>query len=346
MAWTPAWSTKVTAPVASLAAGRGWCVVGHERRLTLLSDDGAHRWTHDQLFTPHNVVAAGAHLGVLAAHGFTVHRFEDGTPVNEGRAVSRGFSSLLARPGGGWLASGREGDLHLFTKEGRGRSRADRAPVRGLLGWLDRDHVIVHDQDGCLRLVHVGSGEDLATFGEERWTWVSSLERDGLLLRGADGLLHRGVPGSSGWDRLDRLESEVLEPTAAARMTGGWVLLELDGRIIMAPEGEMVHEGTVMSDPVLLLAGDGDETLFGASRDGLIRSWYGGERERIEREARRALVADGRRAADWAQRRRRFDAAVEAEERADWSTAALHYEALGREEDAERVRRLGGDVDD
>jgi hypothetical protein len=108
----------------------------------------------------------------------------------------------------------------------------------------------------------------------------------------------------------------------------------------------MIHEGTVMSDPVLLLAGDGDETLFGASRDGLIRSWYGGERERIEREARRALVADGRRAADWAQRRRRFDAAVEAEERADWSTAALHYEALGREEDAERVRRLGGDVDD
>ena len=94
MAWTPAWSTKISAPVASLTAGRGWCVVGHERRLTLLSDDGAHRWTHDLLFTPHNVVAAGAHLGVLAAHGFTVHRFEDGTPVNEGRAVSRGFSSL------------------------------------------------------------------------------------------------------------------------------------------------------------------------------------------------------------------------------------------------------------
>ena len=111
-------------------------------------------------------------------------------------------------------------------------------------------------------------------------------------------------------------------------------------------DGALVHEGAVMSDPVLLLDGDGAETLFGVTRDGLVRCWYGGERERIEREARRALVADGQRAADWAQRRRRFEAAVEAEERADWTTAALHYEALGREDDAERVRRRGGDADD
>ena len=345
MAWTPAWSSKVSPPVACLAAGHGWSIIGHERRLTLLSDDGAHRWTHDLLFTPHRVVVDGAHLGVLAAHGFTVHRFEDGTPLNEGRAVSRGFSALLARPGGGWLAAGREGDLHLFTAEGRGRSRAPRTPVRALIGWLDRDQVIVHDQDGCLRLVHVVSGADVATYGEDRWTWVSSLERDGMLLRGADGLLHLGVPGGAGWDRIDRLESEVLEPTSAARMGTGWVLLELDGRIITAPDADTVHQGTMMNDPVLVIDGDGDETLFGATRDGLVRCWYGGERERIEREARRALVADGQRAADWAQRRRRFDAAVEAEERGDWSTAGLHYEALGRDEDVQRVRRKGGDVD-
>jgi len=37
---------------------------------------------------------------------------------------------------------------------------------------------------------------------------------------------------------------------------------------------------------------------------------------------------------------------VEAEERADWATAALHYEALGREEDVQRVRRRGGEDDD
>jgi hypothetical protein len=37
---------------------------------------------------------------------------------------------------------------------------------------------------------------------------------------------------------------------------------------------------------------------------------------------------------------------VEAEERADWDTAALHYEALGRVEDVERVRRRGGDAVD
>ena len=346
MAWTPAWSSKITAPVASLVAGPGWCLFGHERRMTLMADDGGHRWTHDLLFTPHRVVVAGPYVGVLAAHGFTVHRFDDGTPVNEGRAVSRGFSSLIERPGGGWLASGREGDLHLFTKEGRGRSRATRAPVRVLVGWLDRDQAIVHDHDGMLRLVHVGSGEDLAVFGEEPWTWVSSLDRDGMLLRGADGMLHRGVPGAAGWDRIERMDSDVLEPIAAVRSAEGWVLLELDGRILSTSEGQFVHEGAALGDPVLLLGGDGSETLTGVTREGLIRCWYGGERERIEREARRALVADGQRAADWAQRRRRFEAAVEAEERADWQTAALHYEALGREEDVQRVRRRGGEADD
>ncbi|MEC7151214.1 MAG: hypothetical protein VXW85_01995 [Candidatus Thermoplasmatota archaeon] len=346
MAWTPAWSSKITAPVASLVAGPGWCLFGHERRMTLMADDGGHRWTHDLLFTPHRVVVAGPHVGVLAAHGFTVHHFDDGTPVNEGRAVSRGFSSLIARPGGGWLASGREGDLHLFTKEGRGRSRVTRAPVRGLVGWLDRDQAVVHDHDGMLRLVHVGSGEDLAVYGEEAWTWVSSLDRDGMLLRGADGMLHRGVPGAAGWDRIERMDSDVLEPIAAVRSAEGWVLLELDGRILSTSEGQFVHEGAALGDPVLLLGGDGSETLTGVTREGLIRCWYGGERERIEREARRALVADGQRAADWAQRRRRFEAAVEAEERADWATAALHYEALGREEDVQRVRRRGGEDDD
>tara|TARA_B100001564_G_scaffold282107_1_gene244572 strand:+ start:49 stop:696 length:648 start_codon:yes stop_codon:yes gene_type:complete len=215
-----------------------------------------------------------------------------------------------------------------------------------LIGWLDRDQVVVHDQDGCLRLVHAESGEVLATYGQERWTWASSLEKDGMLLRGADGLLHRGVPGTAGWDRIDRLESEVLEPTSAARMATGWVMLELDGRIIGAPGGEAVHQGTMLNDPVLMIDGDGNETLFGATREGLVRCWYGGERERIEREARRALVADGQRAADWAQRRRRFDAAVEAEERGDWTTAATHYEALGRDEDVQRVRRHGGLQDD
>ncbi|MEC7111616.1 MAG: hypothetical protein VXX03_05700, partial [Candidatus Thermoplasmatota archaeon] len=71
MAWTPAWSSKITAPVASLVAGPGWCLFGHERRMTLMADDGEHRWTHDLMFTPHRVVVAGAHVGVLAAHGFT-----------------------------------------------------------------------------------------------------------------------------------------------------------------------------------------------------------------------------------------------------------------------------------
>jgi len=96
-------------------------------------------------------------------------------------------------------------------------------------------------------------------------------------------------------------------------------------------------------DPMAFLASDGDATLVGVTRSGLIRCWYGGERARVEREARRALAVDGARQDDWALRRRRFEAAVDAEASGDWEVAAEHYEALGRTQDAARVRKQRGE---
>ena len=64
------------------------------------------------------------------------------------------------------------------------------------------------------------------------------------------------------------MDSDVLEPIAAVRSAEGWVLLELDGRILSTSEGQFVHEGAALGDPVLLLGGDGSETLTGVTREG------------------------------------------------------------------------------
>ena len=272
MAWTPAWSSKITAPVASLVAGPGWCLFGHERRMTLMADDGGHRWTHDLLFTPHRVVVAGS-CGVLAAHGFTVHRFDDGTPVNEGRAVSRGFSALIARPGGGWLASGREGDLHLFTKEGRGRSRATRAPVRS---WSDGS---IGPSDRARPRRHAPAGpcwERRGPCGLRRgaWTWVSSLTATACCCEVLTACCIGACQGPQGG--TDRAHGQ---RCAGAHRCGSKC------RGMGAPRtrrpnhvhvrGSICTRGAALGDPVLLLGGDGSETLTGVTREGLIRCWYG-----------------------------------------------------------------------
>ena len=153
---------------------------------------------------------------------------------------------------------------------------------------------------------------------------MSSLDRDGMLLRGADGMLHRGVPGVSGWDRIERMDSDVLELIAAVRSAEGWCSSNWTAE--SCPRRGSMYTRARLATLFFSWAATG-RRRHSVTRDGLVRCWYGGERERIEREARRALRPTAN-AADWAQRRRRFEAAVEAEERADWQTAALHYEAL------------------
>ena len=116
------------------------------------------------------------HRGILAAHGFFLINTADGTMVNEGRSAPGGFSDLSARPGGGWALAGRRGEIHLFSQHGRGIRRVESGPVRRLVGWLDREHLLWQDPAGhlwCGRL----TGDDRKRKLEERpWSWCSSLQ--------------------------------------------------------------------------------------------------------------------------------------------------------------------------
>ncbi len=140
------------------------------------------QWQYQQL-AQFNMAHAEGMLGVLAGHGFHVLHLSDGTVLHEGRATSGGFSDLLPRPGGGWVLSDRKEHLHLFNQQGRGIRRLKCGGVRKLLGWFDREHLLIHDSEGFIRCIRM-IGEDTQRVIEDRgWSWCSRLEEGQLLMQ-------------------------------------------------------------------------------------------------------------------------------------------------------------------
>ena len=74
-------------------------------------------------FKAHAICNGDGRIGVLAAHAFYLLNTVDGSMVHEGRSCPGGFLHLLNRPGGGWVVSGRDGNLHLFDANGIGIRR-------------------------------------------------------------------------------------------------------------------------------------------------------------------------------------------------------------------------------
>ena len=150
MTWHIAWSWQADERVATIAAVEGGVLVSAGLQLELLEADGRSRWKVDVPFKVHAAVATQGAVGLLAAHGFYLLNTSDGSMVNEGRSAPGGFSDLAPRPGGGWALAGRRGEIHLFSQQGRGIRRVDSGPVRRLVGWLDREHLLWQDPDGDL----------------------------------------------------------------------------------------------------------------------------------------------------------------------------------------------------
>ena len=145
MTWNVAWSWQAEGRIAALAAVEGGVLVSSGLRLQLLEGDGSTRWAVDVPFKVHAACASQGTIGMLAAHGFFLLNTSDGSMVNEGRSAPGGFSDLRPRPGGGWALAGRRGEIHLFSQHGRGIRRVESGPVRRLVGWLDREHLLWQD---------------------------------------------------------------------------------------------------------------------------------------------------------------------------------------------------------
>ncbi|MCH1616431.1 MAG: hypothetical protein L7R83_02850 [Candidatus Poseidonia sp.] len=340
MTWNVAWSWQAEGRIAALAAVEGGLLVSSGLRLELLEADGSTRWAVDVPFKVHAAYASQGTVGVLAAHGFFLLNTSDGSMVNEGRSAPAGFSDLRPRPGGGWALAGRRGEIHLFSQHGRGIRRVESGPVRRLLGWLDREHLLWQDPDGhlwCGRL----TGDDRKRLLEERsWSWCSSLIDGRLLLQSSDGGLWEGIPHPFGWDAINRLEYDSVEPMSAVRTGDGWWVLGIEGHLLSMTEPDdgsdetPLTRGMNLGDLLVLCTPDAMAT---ATRDGLVRRWTAPHLADAEREGRYKAAAEAAMARNWEERRQMFLRAQEAEDLGKLSLAIELYEALGRAEDARRL---------
>ena len=341
MSWNVAWSWQASSRIATMASVEGGLVVSSGLDLVFLEADGSVRWQIEVPFKVHAARAVQGSIALLAAHGFYIINSSNGAFVSEGRSTPGGFRDLAARPGGGWALAGRHGQIHLFSQQGRGIRRVDSGPVRRLVGWLDREHLLWQDPQGCLWCGRL-TGEDRKRRIEDRaWSWCSALKDGRLLLQSADGGLWEGVPHPFGWDHLERLESDSLEPMEAVRSGDGWWVLGIEGHLVSLStarkdedEEPPLTERMNLGDLLVLCTPDAMAT---ATREGLVRRWTAPHLSDAEREGRYKAVAEAAMARNWEERRQMFLRAQEAEDLGKLSLAIELYEALGRTEDARRL---------
>ena len=341
MTWNIAWSWQADARIATIAAVEGGILVSSGLQLQLLEANGKVRWDVEVPFKVHAAKASHGTIGLLAAHGFYLMNTSDGSMVNEGRSAPGGFSDLCSRPGGGWALAGRRGEIHLFSQHGRGIRRVDSGPVRRLIGWLDREHLLWQDPSGLLWCGRL-TGDDRKRKLEDRsWSWCSNLEEGRLLLQSSDGALWEGVPHPFGWDMLNRLESDSMEPMNAVRSGDGWWVLGIEGHLVSMTERTpeeseqtALTQSMNLGDLIVLCTPDAMAT---ATREGLVRRWTAPHLADAEREGRYKAAAEAAMARNWEERRQMFLRAQEAEDLGKLSLAIELYEALGRTEDARRL---------
>ena len=341
MTWNIAWSWQADARIATMTAVEGGVLVSTGLNLVMLEANGDVRWNVEVPFKVHAAAADKGTIGLLAAHGFYLMSSSNGNMVHEGRSTPGGFSDLVHRPGGGWALAGRKGQIHLFSEQGRGIRRVESGPVRRLIGWLDREHLLWQDPDGCLWCGRLTGDDKKRKIEDRAWSWCSSLKDGRLLMQSSDGGLWEGVPHPFGWDALDRLETDSLEPMDAVRTGEGWWVLGIEGHLVSMNQSNGSDEldapltqGMNLGDLLVLCTPDAMAT---GTREGLVRRWTAPHLSDAEREGRYKAVAEAAMARNWEERRQMFIRAQEAEDLGKLSLAIDLYEALGRAEDARRL---------
>ena len=339
--WTITWSWQAPNRIAALAPAEGGMIVSSGLDLFMLEVDGTQRWRIELPFKAHALQVNNGVVAVLAAHGFYVLSTMDGSMLHEGRSTTGGFTDVSARPGGGWILSGRQGHLHLFSHEGRGLRRLESGKVRRLLGWLDREHMMWQASDGRLWCARLAQTDQKRCLEDRVWSWVTPLMQGRLLMQASDGGLWEGVPHPFGWDGLERVEYDSLEPMEGVRSADGWWVLGIEGQLHHLSSASGVEEETTvlghdmnLGDLLVALTPDAMAT---ATRDGLVRRWSAPHLAQAERQGRFEAAAEAALAKNWEERKAIFTRAQLAEEEGRLSRAVELYGALGRTED---VRRL------
>ena len=335
MSWTVSRSWQAPNLISTACSVGSELLVSTGLDVILLDEDTNQRWRKELPFRVHAADHASGKIGILLGHGFHLLRASDGSQVGEGRSTTGGFSDLLPRPGGGWVLSCRQGQLHVFNQEGRGLKRLAVGGVRRLVGWFDREHLMWQDDDGKLRCARLANEDSQRLLEDRVWSWVSRMNQGRVLMQSADGMLWEGTPHPYGWDNLETIETRSLEPLSAHRAGDGWWVLSIDGSLnAMAERKSIELVNANLGDFLVGLAAD---TMATIKRDGLTRVWQSPELSQLRRVELQKMVAEAKVASDWDERRKIFKRACSAEEEGRISLAIELYESLGRSSDVNRL---------
>ena len=339
MVWNISWSWQADSRISCIAAVEGGVVVSAGLELVMLESNGDLRWSVKMPFKVHSIDCSNGIIAVLAAHGFYVISTVDGQMIHDGRSTFGGFTDVVNRPGGGWLLSGREGQLHLFSDRGIGITRFATGKIRRLIGWLDREHILWQSDEGKLWCGRLGQKYSKRCIEDRIWSWVSRLESGRLLLQTSSGEIWEGVPHPFGWDIIEKLQSNSLEPMEGIRCGDGWWILGIEGLLyhisaVKDDESSVLGNGMNLGD---LLTNTTMHNMVTATRNGLLRMWQAPHLADSERESRYQAAAAAALAKDWDERKKIFTKAREAEDHGRLSLAVELYQVLGRIEDVKRL---------
>ncbi len=334
--WRVSWSHQLDDGIGAIAATEMGLAVATRCVVRLVGEVGDFIWKRTFQFDVFRLVSDGKNLAVLSGSGFHLLALHSGNPLGEGRSVRGGFRDVIARPGGGWVLSDRGEHIHIFNDEGRGVRRLKPGGVRKLLGWLDREHLIVLDGVGHLRCLRLFEQHSQRVIEERVWSWASRMSSGMLLLQGGDGSIHEGVPNPFGWDSLEQVVELGVDPLSAVRTQDGWWMLTMEGELNrIPPDADLSHPAGDHIDS------NHSDIIVTASRDGLVRWWESPLLTSKRSQILRKLVSEERKRIDWEKRQVIFEAARDAEESGMLSRAIELYASLGRREDVRRLLARG-----
>ena len=184
--------------ITSIEFNSSGIAISNNKKIHYIDFQGNRHWSIQMPFKPYQIKSNGKLFGILMGNGFIVIDSETGEQLHEGRSTQGGFSKIINRPGGGWVLSDRHEQLHLFNEQGYGIKRLFSGKIRKLIGWLDREHLLVHDGDGTLRCVRLMAQSTQRQIEEKVWSWASKLENGELLMQSLEGEIWKGKPNTNG----------------------------------------------------------------------------------------------------------------------------------------------------
>lgn len=263
--WEVISSHKFEGVITSIEFNEFGIVISNNKNLYFTDFEGNQKWKIKMPFKPYKIKANENLLGILMGNGFVVIDSNTGKQLHEGRSTQGGFSEIINRPGGGWILSDRKEQLHIFNQKGYGIKRLFSGKIRKLVGWIDREHLMIHDGDGSLRCLRLKADSTQRQIEENIWSWASELKNGEVLLQSLDGKIWKGKPNFSGWDSIEMIEENIFEPFKSIWTEGGWWILNMENKIFnITTKQEFIGFGDI-------IASNSDNLFSVADRNGIMR---------------------------------------------------------------------------